>query len=90
MLTTAALSIAALALAAGPASADNPVPFTITDQVNLNGGVNTFTATGPLCSTGVFENTVTVGASDNGSSGRQVLLINSVYVCDDGPARSAR
>lgn len=84
ILTTAALSIAALAVAAGPASADNPEPFTITEHVNLNGGENTFTATGPLCSSGVFEDTVRVVAADKGSSDRQVLLINSVYVCDDG------
>jgi hypothetical protein len=73
--------------AAGPAHAAAPVPFTIMDQVNFNTGVFTFTATGPLCASGTFEDDVSVLAfahSEQARSGGGNVLIRSTYTCDDG------
>ena len=74
-------------LTAGPASAAAPVPFTIADEVNFDSGVFTFTATSPLCASGTFVDDVKVSAfarSAQARSGGGVLLIRSVYTCDDG------
>jgi hypothetical protein len=87
---SAALLVAgmlAALLTAGPASAAAPVPFTIADEVNFDSGVFTFTATSPLCPSGTFVDDVNVAAfarSEQARSGGGVLLIRSVYTCDDG------
>jgi hypothetical protein len=87
---SAALLVAgmlAALLTAGPASAAAPVPFTMTDKVNFDTGVFTFTATSPLCASGTFVDDVKVAAfahSDHARSGGGNLLIRSVYTCDDG------
>jgi hypothetical protein len=77
-------------LTAGAASASAaPVPFTMADQVNFDSGVFTFTATSPLCPSGTFVDDVNVAAfarSEQSRSGGGVLLIRSVYTCDDGAA----
>ena len=75
--------------AATAAQAAEPVPFTITEQVNFVTGVFTFTATGPLCPSGTFVDDVTVVAPNPESSGIESkgglnLLIRTVYTCDDG------
>src|SRR5215471_14812117 len=44
------------------AQAAAPVPFTITEQINFATGDATFTATGPLCSKGIFADDVKVFA----------------------------
>ena len=78
-------------LTAGPASASAaPGPCTMTDQVNFDSGVFTFTATGPLCQSGTCVDDVKVAAfarSARARSGGGVLLIRSVYTCDDGSGR---
>jgi hypothetical protein len=75
--------------AAAPAQAAEPVPFTITEQLNFATGVFTFTATGPLCPSGTFADDVRVFAPNPESSGIESsggfnLLIRTVYTCDDG------
>lgn len=72
---------------AGPANAAAPVPFTMTDHVDNNAGVFTFTTTGPLCASGTFVDDVRVLAfphSDHARSGGGFVLIRSTYFCDDG------
>ena len=75
-------------LAAGPASASAaPVPFSIADEVNFDSGEFTFTSTSPLCASGTFVDDVNVAAfarSEHAHSGGGILLIRSVYTCDDG------
>ena len=85
------IKLAALALAlvapvgvAAPAQAAAPVPFTITEQVNFATGFNTFTATGPLCTSGTFVDDVQVFAGHPESTDTLNLLIHTVYTCDDG------
>ena len=75
--------------ATAAAQAAEPVPFTISEQVNFVTGVFTFTATGPLCPSGTFVDDVQVFApnpesSGIESSGKLNLLIRTVYTCDDG------
>jgi hypothetical protein len=76
--------------AATAAQAAEPVPFTITEQINFATGVTTFTATGPLCPSGTFVDDVKVFAPSPESargpdhSGGFNLLIRTVYTCDDG------
>lgn len=70
--------------AASTAHAAQPVPYTITEEIDFANGVFDFTATGPLCPSGTFEDTVVaVGIAHNDPSGLNVL-IRTVYTCDDG------
>lgn len=89
------MKLAALALgllvplgATAAAQAAEPVPFTITEEINFVTGDFTFTATGPLCPSGTFVDEVKVVAPPEPqgpeSSGRLNLLIETVYTCDDG------
>jgi hypothetical protein len=77
--------------AATPAQAAEQVPFTIDEQITLAEGVpvlETFTATGPLCPSGTFTDTVQAAPSDASQgpdhSGKLQLIVRSVYTCDDG------
>jgi len=86
-----ALSLGLLVPIGAPAAAQaaEPVPFTITEEVNFVTGVFTFTATGPLCPSGTFVDDVKVFApnpesSGIGAKGGANLLIRTVYSCDDG------
>jgi len=66
--------------AAASAQAASQVPFTINEQITLgpNGPIlETFTATGPLCPSGTFADTVQ-------AIGKSTLIVRSVYTCDDG------
>jgi len=66
--------------AAASAQAAQQVPFTITEQITLgpNGPVvELFEATGPLCHSGSFADTVVAQTS-------KVLVVRSVYTCADG------
>jgi hypothetical protein len=66
--------------AAASALAAEQLPFTITEQITLgpNGPVlELFTATGPLCPSGAFADTVVANPS-------HILVVRSVYTCDDG------
>ena len=70
--------------AAGPARAASQVPFTITEQVDFApGGLNTFTATGPLCPSGTFVDTL-IAAGDVKSPTKGIAVLRTVYTCDDG------
>lgn len=71
----------------GPADAAAVVPFTLSDHVDNNTGVNTFTATGPLCASGTFVDDVMAGGfphSDQARSGKGYVLIRSTLTCADG------
>jgi hypothetical protein len=85
-LILVAATVLLFALAGGVASAQatEQVPFTITEQINFETGDATFTATGPLCPSGTFVDTVeTVGGGRSGKP-KIELLITTVYTCDDG------
>src|SRR5215469_15879095 len=76
--------------AAASAQAAGQLPFTINEQIILgpNGPVlETFTATGPLCPSGTFVDTVQTGPGPGRGpdhSGKLQLIVRSVYTCDDG------
>ena len=59
------------------------LPFTITDHDDFVSGINTFTATGPLCPSGTFVDDTRVFAGHPDSSGRINLLVRTVYTCED-------
>ena len=82
-LAVTVVAIVGLA-ASGSASAAEQVPFTITEQVNFATGVNTFTATGPLCPSGTFVDTVVTFADGQSGQPKVNLRITTVYTCDDG------
>ena len=87
-----ALAVGLIGAGAAPAlgaTAPDPkapalVPFTITDHDDFVSGVNTFTATGPLCPSGTFVDDTRVFAGHPDSSGQINLLVRTVYTCDDG------
>jgi hypothetical protein len=86
----AAICIAAGALVASSAPAAHaapPEPFTINELIDFNSEEPpTFTAIGPLCDSGTFEDVV-VGDRLRGhpdTTGKFNLLIRTVYTCDDG------
>lgn len=69
---------------AGPARAEAPEPFTITETIDFEAGDFSFTATGPLCASGTFEDTLRTVAADRGRADKVILLFTTVYTCDDG------
>jgi hypothetical protein len=86
MIRLAVLAVCLLASvsAVGSARAAVRVPFTITEHVDFApGGVNTFTATGPLCPSGAFVDTL-VAAGDAKSPTKGIVVLRTVYTCDDG------
>jgi hypothetical protein len=85
LVATAAVAVL-LALGAGVAStqAAELVPFTITEQINFDTGEFTFTATGPLCPSGTFVDTVETVAGGRSGRPKIELRIKTVYTCDDG------
>lgn len=83
-LAVPVLTIGALALGAGPAGADVPEPFTITETIDFEAEEFSFTATGSLCPSGSFKDEVKTFAAGDSSAGKLVLLIRTVYTCDDG------
>jgi hypothetical protein len=78
---------ALLTLTAPAAQAAPPEPFTITETIDFTSQEPpTFTATGPLCASGTFEDVV-VGDRFRGNpdtTGKFNLLIRTVFTCDDG------
>ncbi len=56
-----------------------PVPFTITEQIDFANGVFEFTATGPLCPSGMFEDTVVAAGIAHHDPSKVDLLIRTVY-----------
>jgi hypothetical protein len=83
-LVVAAVLLFALAGGAASAQAAEQVPFTITEQINFDTGDFTFTATGPLCPSGTFEDTVATVADGQSGQPKLNLVITTVYTCDDG------
>jgi len=72
--------------ATASAQAAKQVPFTINEQITLgpNGPVlATFTATGPLCPSGTFVDTV-LNPPPPDQARKFTLIVRSVYTCDDG------
>jgi hypothetical protein len=68
------------------AQAAEQVPFTINEQITLGPSgpvLETFTATGPLCPSGTFVDTVQNPPSPD-QAGKSTLIVRSVYTCDDG------
>jgi hypothetical protein len=66
------------------AQAASQVPFTITEQVDFApGGINTFTATSPLCPSGTFVDTL-IAAGDVKSPTKGIAVLRTVYACNDG------
>jgi hypothetical protein len=85
LIGTFVLAGALVALGAPTAAAAPPEPFTITESVDFGeGGVDTFTATGALCPSGTFEDTVETFGGHPETTGKFNLLIRTVYTCDDG------
>ena len=81
------MGLLAVFVIAQPAHAAENVPFTITEQLDFETGVFTFTATEPLCPSGTFEDDVSVEAfahSGQARSGGGNLLVRSTFTCDDG------
>ena len=66
---------------APPASAG--VPFVIHETIDHSTDSYTFTATGPLCPSGVFTDDVTVAAA-NPAQTRVIWRVHTTYTCDDG------
>src|SRR4051812_18912815 len=66
--------------AATSAHAAPPMPFTITEDV-LAG---TFTATGPICSSGTFMDDLKVFAGHPDKTGQANIVQHTVYSCDNG------
>jgi hypothetical protein len=84
-LAIVAVGVFAVLGAAGSAQAAEHLPFRITEQVDFaEGAVDTFTATGPLCPSGTFEDTVIAAGAANAPVPKLNVLIRTVYTCDDG------
>ena len=66
---------------APPASAG--VPFVIHETIDHSTDSYTFTATGPLCPSGVFTDDVTLAAA-NPAQTRVIWRVHTTYTCDDG------
>jgi hypothetical protein len=75
---------ALVGLGAPSAAAAPPEPFTITETIDADAGVFTFTATGALCDSGTFEDQVDTFGGHPDTTGKFNLLIRTVYTCDDG------
>jgi hypothetical protein len=76
---------ALLAITTPTAHAAPPIPFTITQQNDFTeGGVNTFTASEPLCPSGTFVEEVVADAGQPDRTSQLNILIRTVYTCNDG------
>jgi hypothetical protein len=84
LIGTCVAAGALVGLGAPMAAAAPPEPFTITEKINFDTGESTFTATGALCPSGTFEDTVEAGAGHPDTTGKFNLLIRTVYTCNDG------
>ena len=87
-LAGAFIASGALITSTAPAAhAAPPEPFTITEHIEFaSEELPTFTATGPLCASGTFEDEViATGGSENSVSHNSKInfQIRTVYTCDD-------
>jgi hypothetical protein len=73
-----------LTFGAPAAQAAPPEPFTITEALNFEAGVFTFTATSPLCPSGTFEDEVHAFGGINSPNLKANFQIRTVYICDTG------
>jgi hypothetical protein len=87
VLPVALASVLAALGITGSAHAAAPVPFTLTDTIDFETGVGHFTTTGALCESGTFSDDVRVQAfarSELARSGGGIVMIRTVFTCDDG------
>jgi hypothetical protein len=76
---------ALLAVTAPAAHAAPPESFTITETIDFNSPEPpTFTATGPLCPAGTFEDDVIAIGGGRGPNSKINFQLRTVYTCDDG------
>ena len=75
---------ALLGFTAPAAQAAPPEPFTITEALDFGAGVFTFTATDPLCPSGIFEDEVHAFGGINSPNPKANFQIRTVYICDNG------
>jgi hypothetical protein len=75
---------ALLVFATPAAQAAPPEPFTITENINSNAGVFSFTATGALCQSGTFVDDVHAVGGANSPIPKLNVLIRTVYTCVNG------
>jgi hypothetical protein len=73
-----------LAFGAPTAQAAPPEPFTITENLNFEAGVFTFTASDPLCQSGTFEDEVHAVGGGNSPQPKANFQIRTVYICAGG------
>jgi hypothetical protein len=78
-----AAGLLALIGAASTVQAAQPVAFTITETIDFANGDFDFTATGPLCPSGTFEDTVVAAGIAHHDPSKVNLLIRTVYTCAD-------
>jgi hypothetical protein len=83
VLTASTVVLLALVGGVAPAQAAQQVPFTITERINFATGDATFAATGPLCPSGTFVDTVATVAGVRSGQPKIELRITTVYTCDD-------
>ena len=89
MTTKKAVAVGVLATALSTVGAQvshaaPPSEYTITEAVNLNTQSFTFTATGPLCTSGTFQDDFRVTAGNFEKAGIFIALVETEYVCADG------
>jgi hypothetical protein len=75
---------ALLVFTAPAAHAAPPETFTITEALDFEAGVFTFTATSPLCPSGTFEDEVHGFGGANSPNPKANFQIRTVYICDNG------
>jgi hypothetical protein len=83
LVLSLAAGLLALVGAASTAQAAQPVAFTITETIDFANGDFDFTATGPLCPSGTFEDTVIRAGIAHHDPSKVDLLIRTVYTCAD-------
>jgi hypothetical protein len=83
LVLSLAAGLLALVGAASTAQAAQPVAFTITETIDFENGDFDFVATGPLCPSGTFEDTVVAAGIAHHDPSKVDLLIRTVYTCAD-------
>ena len=84
LIGTLVTAVALLGLSAPAAEAARPEPFTIIESIDFVAETFEFTASDPLCPSGTFEDEITSFGGNPDTTGKQNLLIRTVYTCDDG------
>jgi hypothetical protein len=85
LAATCVAATALLAVTAPAAHAAPPESFTITETIDFTSEAPpTFTATGPLCPAGTFEDEVIAIGGGRGPNSKVNFQIRTVYTCSDG------